>query len=179
MIRNDRRVSHVSVQNGGAQYPKYLISPAFLYTESECYLPERAVSTEDHLTLFALAALLLWPIASLCIFANSKKLSRGLIWSVLVAQLLLPVGAAIKFQMIPRIDKVFVANFCALLGCLIFSRRKPTAPPSSRFGLVEALFLLSIVSPIITSTLNPDNIVIGARFLPGVGIYDAISAAEA
>lgn len=133
--------------------------------------------TEDHQTFAAVAALLLWPIASLCIFARSLTPSRGLIWTVLGAQLLLPVGAAIKFQMIPPIDKVTVANFSALAGCLIFARGKP-AGTSNRFGLVEILLLVYIVSPIITSQLNPDNIFIGGRFIPGVGLYDALSAAE-
>lgn len=73
--------------------------------------------TDDHQTLAAMAALLLWPVASLLIFAGCRNLSRGLIWSVLGAQLLLPVGAAIKFQKVPPVEKVTVANFCALAGC--------------------------------------------------------------
>ena len=136
------------------------------------------MSMEDHQTLVALTAILLWPIASLWIFARSRTFSHGLIWSVLAAQLLLPVGAAIKFQMIPQIDKVSIANFSALLGCLIFGRAAKVER-SRRFGLIEILLLLSAVSPIITSELNPDNIIIGDRFLPGVGLYDALSAAEA
>ena len=134
--------------------------------------------TEDHQSLTALAALLMWPIVCLCIFASSRNFSRALIWSVLGAQLLLPVAASIKFQMVPQIDKASVANFSALLGCIIFARGKSVGS-FSRFGLVEVLLLLNVVTPIITSQLNPDNIIIGGRFLPGVGLYDAISAAEA
>ena len=133
--------------------------------------------TEDHQTFAAVAALLLWPFASLCIFASCKTLSRGLIWTVLAGQLLLPVGAAVKFQMIPPIDKITVANFCAFAGCLMFARGK--APRiSNGFGLVEILLFVYILSPILTSQLNPDDIFIGNRFIPGVGLYDSLSAAE-
>jgi len=135
------------------------------------------VLAEHHQTFIALAALFLWPIVSLCIFASAKNPSRGLISTVLAAQLLLPVGAALKFPMIPQIDKVTITNFSALLGCMIFMRGK-AAGGSSRFGLIEILLLMCVIGPIITSELNGDNIVIGGRFLPGVGLYDALSAAE-
>ena len=133
--------------------------------------------TEIPQTLAAHAALLLWPFVSLAIFAICKNLSRALILNILLAQLLLPVGALIKFPMVPQIDKVSIANFCAMIGCLVLSRRKP-AMRSGGFCLVAVLLLLNLVSPIITSKLNSDAIVIGGRVLPGVGLYDAVSAAE-
>ena len=49
-----------------------------------------------------------------------------------------PSAPAIKFQMVPQIDKVSIANFSALIGCLIFSRGKPKGG-TTRFGLVEIL----------------------------------------
>jgi hypothetical protein len=140
-------------------------------------LPEFAVPDEDHLTTAALVALLLWPIVSLCIFAAVKTLSQALIWTVLGAQLLLPFGAVLKFPMIPQIDKITIVNFTALLGCLIFAKNR-TARSPTKFGLVEVLLLSYIVGPIVTSQLNPDNILVGGRFIPGVGLYDALSAAE-
>jgi hypothetical protein len=133
--------------------------------------------SENPTTLVALAAILLWPFVSFGIFAICKTPSRALIWSVLVAQLLLPVGAFLKFQMVPEIDKVSISNFSAMFGCLIFFRSQP-APRWRRFGLVEFLLLANMACPIITSELNGDNIVIGDRLLPGVGLYDALSAAE-
>ena len=80
--------------------------------------------------------------------------------------------------MVPQIDKGSIASFSALLGCLFFGRRKLDGA-TTRFGLVEILIILAVVSPIITSELNPDNLVIGGRFIPGVSLYDAISAAQA
>jgi hypothetical protein len=45
--------------------------------------------------------------------------------------------------------------------------------------LVEALLVASLVSPFVTSALNGDVISAGARTLPGVGRYDALSAVVA
>jgi len=135
------------------------------------------VPTEIPQTLAAHAALLLWPLISLAIFAVCKSLPRALICNILLAQLLLPVGAVIKFQMVPQIDKVSIATFCAMIGCLVLSRGK-SATRSRGFGLVEVLLLLNLASPVITSELNSDALVIGGRVLPGVGLYDAISTVE-
>lgn len=135
------------------------------------------MDANDHQTITAIAALLVWPVISMCIFARSKSPARGLIWSELVAQLLLPVGAGIKFQMVPPIDKVTIANFSALVGCLVFARGKP-AQRSRKFGVAELLIILYVTSPIATSMTNGDDIVIGGAVLPGVGLYDAASAAE-
>jgi hypothetical protein len=139
-------------------------------------LPEFVSLPEDHQAIFASVILAIWPVLSLLIFLYCKTFSRGLIWSVLAAQLLLPVGFSLKFQMVPQIDKVSIGNLGALLGCIFFGKRKLIR--SWRIGLVEILLLLNIFSPIITSELNFDNIVVGTRFIQGVGLYDAISAAE-
>ncbi|UPK02384.1 hypothetical protein [Bradyrhizobium sp. 170] len=131
---------------------------------------------EENLTLIAALALLLWPIVSLCLFAFCKSRSEALILTFLTAQLLLPSNTGIKLPMVPQLDKASMASFCALAGILFFSRGK--SPKRSRqFGVVEALILGTVVSPIITSELNSDYLIIGGRFLPGVGLYDAISAA--
>ena len=136
------------------------------------------MNADDHQTITAIAALLVWPIISIFIFAGCKSLSRGLIWSELAALLILPVGATIKFQMVPPLDKTTVANFSALVGCILFAGAHRTEH-SRKFGLVELLLILYVVSPAATSMMNKDDIVIGGLTLPGVGLYDAASAAEA
>jgi hypothetical protein len=133
------------------------------------------LSTEDHLTLVSTFALLFWPIASACIFVLSRTFAQGLIWNVLVGQLLLPVGTTIKFQMVPPINKPTVVSLCCLAAFLLQGKRKKLL---SQFGPVEFLLVLSVVSPIITSELNSDSVAMGQRYLPGVGLYDALSAAE-
>jgi hypothetical protein len=46
----------------------------------------------------------------------------------------------------------------------------------ANFGLAEILFLSLLISPVITSLLNSDPIVVGGTVLPGVGLYDGLSA---
>jgi hypothetical protein len=132
---------------------------------------------EENLTLIAALALLLWPIVSLCLFAFCKSRSDALILTFLTAQLLLPSNAGIKLPMVPQLDKASMASFCALAGIFFFSQGK-SPKRSGQFGLVEVLILATVASKIITSELNGDYLIIGGRFLPGVGLYDAISAAE-
>lgn len=82
-------------------------------------------------------ALVSWPIASILIFAASKSFAEALIWNVLVGQLILPVGAEIKFQMIPPINKTTVVNLCCLAGYLLFRGRRSSR--TARVGWVEVL----------------------------------------
>lgn len=123
-------------------------------------------------------ALLSWPIITIVIFSRSKTLGRGLIWSVIFGQLLLPAGTGIKFSMVPAIDKSSIVGISALVACIFFLS-KNRASKSARFGLVEIFLLMYILGPVFTSQFNGDNIIIGYRFLPGVGLYDALSAAQA
>jgi hypothetical protein len=132
---------------------------------------------EENLTLVAALALLLWPIVSLCLFAFCKSRSEALILSFLTAQLLLPSNTGIKLPMVPQLDKASIASFCALAGILFFSQGK-SSKRLRQFGVVEVMLLATVASRIITSELNGDYLIVGGRFLPGVGLYDALSAAE-
>lgn len=125
----------------------------------------------------AIAVLFLWPLICLFFYYN-YPLGRATVWSVLGGQLVLPVGLAYKIPMLPQIDKPTVANIGILACCIIFGRHKLLAPVK-KYGIAEVLILLFVIGPLITSELNGDNITIGERFLPGVGIYDGISAAIA
>jgi hypothetical protein len=122
---------------------------------------------------FAYIALLAWPLVAVFLY-RSRPFSEATVWTILGALLLLPSQVSIKLQMIPGIDKDSVACLSALVGCVLL------APRLKRFGaglgLVEILAAIYIVSPIFTSMLNNDLIVIGERVLPGVGFYDGISA---
>ena len=124
--------------------------------------------------LFAYIALLSWPFVALLLY-RSRPMAEATIWTILGAFLLLPVGVEIKIPMIPQFDKNSIPNICALIGCLAVARRNGS--PGRRFGLIEILIAIYIVSPIITSVLNPDPIIVGPLVLPGVGTYDGISAA--
>jgi hypothetical protein len=124
--------------------------------------------------LFAYVALLCWPIAALLLY-KCCSVTQATVWTILGGFLLLPVGVSLKFEMIPQFDKNTIPNICALIGCIGVARRPVRI--GRRIGLIEILIAIYIISPIVTSYLNPDPIIIGPLVLPGVGLYDGISAA--
>ena len=62
------------------------------------------------------------------------------IWTIIGAQLLLPVGAEIKFDMVPAFDKASIPNLAALASCLLFWPR--TQRINRGFGAAEILMLV-------------------------------------
>lgn len=120
-------------------------------------------------------ALIAWPLLAIYLFAT-QSLSRAILWTLMAAQLALPVGAYFKLEMVPQFDKNSIPNLCVLIGCLVVARGRLRI--FHGLGLPELLIVAFVVSPIITSQLNGDPIVLGERVLPGVGLYDALSSVE-
>lgn len=126
--------------------------------------------------LFAYLALLVWPAVALYLY-SWLPIGQATLWTILGGYLLLPVGTEIKFPMVPAIDKNSIPNLAALTGCMLYAGGLPKF--LRRFGLAELLIGWIIVGCFVTSMLNNDPIQIGEVFLPGVGAYDAGSAAIA
>lgn len=122
-------------------------------------------------TIFALCS---WPIVSAILFMR-LPFRAAAVWTVMGAQLLLPVGAFIKIEMIPVFDKASIPNLCLLVGCLLSGAKRGVA---RKIGWTEVFLAVLIVGPIITSELNGDVLTIGDRVVAGVGIYDAISTVQ-
>jgi len=122
----------------------------------------------------ATVALLMWPIISAALFATRPAVQATL-WTIVGAQLLLPVGTGIKFEMIPPFDKATLPSFCIFFGYLMAAGRLW----NPRFGIAEVLVAIFLFGPIVTSMQNGDPVFAGDRVIPGVGIYDALSAVEA
>ena len=122
---------------------------------------------------FAIFALLSWPVVA-AIFYRKMPVAAATVWTVLGAYLLLPSAVAIKFAMIPAFDKSSIPNLCCIVGCALLAPRQRKLP--SRSYLADALIFVYLVSPIVTSAFNNDNVFVGERVLPGVGNYDAVSA---
>lgn len=131
---------------------------------------------EIHPNYFAYFALLAWPAVALFLYSR-LPLARATIWTLLGGYLLLPMGTEIKIQMIPAFDKQSIPSLVALICCAMTARRLPKFWHG--FGLVEILIVPMFVGPFITSMLNSDPIRSGETFIPGVGAYDAGSAAVA
>jgi hypothetical protein len=121
----------------------------------------------------AYIALLAWPLVAVLLY-RTRPSSEATVWTILGALLLLPSQLSIKLPMIPSIDKDSLAALSAAAGCVLLAPRLKRFGPG--FGLPEILAVTYIVGPVVTSALNNDFIVIGDRVLPGVGLYDGISA---
>jgi hypothetical protein len=122
----------------------------------------------------AVFALVVWPVVAIALYA-SRPVVQATIWTILAAQLLLPVGTFFKFAMIPQLDKYSIPSFCALVGCMAVTGRALRIWRT--FGPTEILIVMYVAGPVVTSLLNGDNIYVGTSVLPGVGIYDGLSAA--
>ena len=122
-----------------------------------------------NLNFVTLLALLSWPIVAVFLY-KTRPVEQATLWTILGAYMFLPVGATIKFTMIPQFDKNSIPNIAAFLGCMLVVRKRISL--SNGFGLAELFIVALLVGPFITSALNGDDILIGDRILPGVGIYD-------
>jgi hypothetical protein len=123
--------------------------------------------------LFASFALIAWPLVSLCLY-RSMPLASATLWTILSGELLLPVGTFFKFEMVPQLDKYSIPALCAFVGCTVVAK-KPLRL-WRRFGFIELVICVYLASPVITSLLNADAISVGGTILPGVGVYDGLSA---
>jgi hypothetical protein len=122
----------------------------------------------------AYVAVFSWPLVAMWLF-RTRPLNHAVMWTILGAQMLLPVGTSVKIEMIPDLDKISIPSFAAIAGCLLAGRPLKIWP---RFGLTEILILMCLIGPLVSSLLNGDTVSSGAKILPGVGTYDGISAVE-
>src|SRR3974390_408794 len=122
---------------------------------------------------FAIAALISWPVVAIALYIK-RPIGEATLWTILGAQMLLPVGAEIKFEGIPSFDKITIPNLAALIGVILLARRP------QRFwtglGIAEIIILMSLIGPFITAELNGDPIFLADRILPAESHYDALSA---
>jgi len=127
-----------------------------------------------NLNLVTLLALLAWPVVTLYLY-KTRPINRATLWTILGAYMFLPVGADIKFEMIPDFNKDSIANLAALFGCVVVCGQSIRFWKG--FGLASFLILIFLFSPFVTNGLNGDAIVINKTVvLPGLGVYDAGSA---
>ncbi|WP_024516263.1 hypothetical protein [Bradyrhizobium sp. Tv2a-2] len=121
----------------------------------------------------AALAFAFWPFVALVLYSTLPA-RRATMWNFLGAQMFLPTGA-IKFPVIVPFDKASIPTLCAIVLLLVW-RPDARSVPGSKFA--NFLLFCYVIAPIATSLLNTDAIVNGGVLLPGVGIYDGLSAAE-
>src|ERR1700704_958895 len=96
---------------------------------------------------FATFALVSWPVVAIYLY-RTRPVNQATLWTILGGGLLLPVGALIKFEMIPQFDKASIPNLAAL-GCILMVGRPLRF--WNRFGATEILMLMLLIGPFITS----------------------------
>lgn len=139
--------------------------------------------------LLAYTMLIAWPVVAIALF-RTLPLTKALIWTIIGGHLLLPSATVMKIPMVPPFDKQSIPTMCAAILCLIYelngSRRKSVAS-TGRTGverakgrtLIVALLLMLAITPILTVLNNPDPIVSGRSFVPGISLYDGASMISA
>lgn len=117
--------------------------------------------------------LLMWPVISTVLFLR-LPLARALIWSLLIAYLILPpYPAAFDFPAMPPLSKATLPNLTVFVLCMIMLPKGTPILPDSR---IARLFIgLFIATPILTVQTNAEPIVFLQESLPGLKWNDAIA----
>lgn len=115
-----------------------------------------------------------WPVVTMILFILLPA-HRALIWSVLGAYLILPVGTSFEIPVVPSLDKTVISNLSILLCCFLFVREKWLG--ALKDPAVVALAATFVLSPFFTAFFNPEPLIYADRFIPGMTMYDALAQA--
>lgn len=122
--------------------------------------------------VIAYAALLAWPVVAFILF-QAMPAKKALIWTILGAYLVLPVGVAFDLPGVPALDKTTIPNLTALVCAFLFARQRAIALPREWFlTLLVAIF---VFSPVLTAFNNRDPLMLSVTAVPGMSWYDAMS----
>jgi len=122
----------------------------------------------------AYLTLLAWPLVALILY-RTLTVVQATIWTIIGAQMLLPVNTVIKLPMIPQFDKVTIPSLCALVGCVAVSRKR--ARPFHRAGLATILVVANLLAPLFSIFDNGTPIDVGGDvILPAADLYNSGSA---
>lgn len=115
-----------------------------------------------------------WPVVTMILFILLPA-HRALIWSVLGAYLVLPVGTSFEIPVVPSLDKTVISNLSILLCCFLFVREKWLG--ALKDPAVVALAATFVLSPFFTAFFNPEPLIYADRIIPGMTMYDALAQA--
>lgn len=99
---------------------------------------------------------------------------RALIWSILAGYLLLPPVVAIDLPVFPALDKMMIPALAAAAMVFFFARDQGEKPPPMG-GFVVFLVLMNLVSPMATALTNPDPLIDGINYRPGMNFAEGFS----
>lgn len=115
-----------------------------------------------------------WPAVTMTLFILLPA-HRALVWSVLSAYLILPVGTSFEIPVVPPLDKTTVSNLSILLCCFLFVREKWL--DALKEPVLMALVAAFVLSPFFTAWFNTEALRFGDRLIPAMSMYDALAKA--
>ncbi len=120
--------------------------------------------------IFANLVFYSWPLVVLWMVSRYKP-KRAIFMATTLAILILPVGFSFDLPLVPPIDRTSLTSLS--LAVILFStgRRFQLFPK----GMPTKIIIAYLASIVISTLLNPDPIIIGRRFLPGLTYYDSLS----
>jgi hypothetical protein len=122
----------------------------------------------------AYIVLLSWPIVMIVLFRR-LPIERALIWSLLGGYLLLPPVARFDPPLVPLLDKFSIPILTAFVLCWQLHGRGAVGLPKSKIARI--LILLYIATPVATVLTNPEPMLFAVGGIPGLSVYDSLSAA--
>lgn len=126
--------------------------------------------------ILALMVLLTWPVVVAVLFQRMER-ERALIWSIFAGYLLLPQLVEIDLPAFPGLNKHMIPALAAAVMVYFVTRDQardePAPPPMGPWVLL--LVALNFISPIMTAITNPDPLIDGINYRPGMSISQGIA----
>lgn len=133
-----------------------------------------------------------WPLVVYFIF-KKQPLAPALIWSMVLGYILLPGRVGLDLPALPEIGRYEIAGLSAAAMCYFKLREQDSYPhlrsvqgldaaqqmtpaPRSKMNLlIWSMLVVTMISPLFTVMANPDPILGGLIYVPGLRLYDAFS----
>jgi len=122
--------------------------------------------------IFAHLMILLWPLIAIFLYKRLGTVTATF-WTIVGGYMFLPVKTAIDLPMIPAIGKDEISAISAFIGCYLIKKEKIAF--FGRSQLQNNVIYLLLIIPFINVFFNQDPMFNGARWMPGLTIYDATS----
>ena len=118
-------------------------------------------------------ALLVWPLVIAVLFTRLDR-QKALIWSIFGGYLLLPQLVAIDLPLFPGLDKAMIPALAAA-AMVYFAVSDRGEKPPAMGGFVVLLLVMNLISPMATALTNPDPLVDGVNYRPGMNFAEGFS----
>lgn len=117
--------------------------------------------------------LLLWPVLVAMLFGRMRR-PEALVWSILAGYLLLPPAIGLDLPAIPSQDKSTIPAVAAAFFAFITPRSEGEGDPPPMAPLIAILLVMMLTAPILTALTNPDPLIEGVAYRPGIGMTQGI-----